>query len=360
MNEKLTINMLNLSRNKRGDSLVVVVVFALALFGFAAVSIDVGNVYVQRKRIHQATDAASLAAVVDWAGGKGASIVRQVGTDFAETNGLAGAEILSVDPGYWVDANRPNGFVGPMNALPTPLPAGAVPAVRVTARRSVQTPFWKVLSLGTREEMTPRVESIAVVTKALSAIGSLPWAVCDSFVPVKCVTVTVQFKSGGEANACSDSGPLSGNFGQLTFPGDAGANDYRNNIINGYQGILRVGCQDDVTTDPGGSWGPTRQGIDQRLEGQDDYVCTATSPPPHMDDNPNNDRRSAIIPKVATLDLNGKKQVCITGFYVVSLDGYSNSKKTVTVTFVEQYSGTEIDPSQPPQPGELSTVGLVK
>ena len=152
-------------------------------------------------------------------------------------------------------------------------------------------------------------------------------------------------------NACSSAGPLSGNFGQLTLPGGSGASWYRGNIANGYYGTLRVGqC---VDTDPGVSWGPTKQGIDDRIKGLPAYTCTSTSTAPQ-------NNRLALVPKVSSLDVSGKKQVCITGFYVIVLDGYDNSKKTVNARFFEAYGGTEVNPAGPPVPGELAGVGLVR
>jgi len=323
---------------------VLVTVFLVALFAVGALSVDVGNAQLQRKKIHEATDAAAMAAVIDWVEDEDATLVDQVGRAYAMTNGMTDVEVLAVEPGYWEDSTKT--FVGPLPTLLS-LPAGAVPAVRVTGKRTVDTAFARVVGM---THMSPAVESIAVVGRAIAAVGALPWAVCDSFIPTKCDTITLQFKGGGETNACSDSGPLQGNFGQLTL-GDSGANVYRDNIENGYQGVLRVG--DCVDTEPGVKWGPTRQGIDDRLKGLPPYVCTSSSAPP---DN----KRLAIIPRVHSLDVSGKKEVCINGFYVVSLDGYKNNDKTVTATFLEVYAGTEVDPSAPATPGDLWAVGLVR
>ncbi|NQU12161.1 hypothetical protein HQ590_15310 [bacterium] len=330
---------------RQASALVLVTVFMVALFGFGSLSVDVGNVLLQRKKLHEATDAAAMAAVVDWFKGATPNAVEAMGQAFAVTNGALVTEILAVEPGTWDQASST--FTGPLSTLPP----NTVPAVRVTGRRHVDTPFWRVVSFGAADAMRPFVESIAAVGTANAAANAMPWTVCDTFVPAKCLSVTLQFKSGGETNACSSIGPLSGNFGQLTLPGNSGASWYKNNIAYGYQGTLRVGqC---VDTDPGVSWGPTRQGINTRIGGLPAYTCTADSAPP-----PN--ARLGIIPKTDNLDVSGKKKVCITGFYVVSLDGYSNSKKTVTATFLEAFGGTEVDPSTPPTPGGWNGVTLVR
>lgn len=330
-----------LRKNDRGVTIVLVTVFAVALFAFAALSIDVGNVFVQRARLQEAGDSAALAAVRDWAGGASASVVNQIGQNFSVANGVQTNEVLSVRVGRWIHASRTFEQLDPITATD-------VPAVEVILRRNVAMAFARVVGM---DAMAPRTVSVAIAGRASAAARVLPWAVCDSFVPTRCATITVQFKGGEETNACSDSGPLQGNFGQLTLPGGSGASWYRSNIENGYNGILRVDqCFD---TDPGVSWGPTRGGIDDRLDGLPPYNCTPTSDPP-------TNKRLGIIPKVDQLDVSGKKQVCITGFYVVSLDGYNNSQKTVTVTFLETYNGTEVDPNAPPVEGELNAVALVK
>ena len=80
-------------KDKRGGTLFLVTIFMIALFAFAALAIDVGNVYRQRARIQDAIDAGSLAAVRSWAGGKLPSEVVDVGKTFSTTNGSVLADI---------------------------------------------------------------------------------------------------------------------------------------------------------------------------------------------------------------------------------------------------------------------------
>jgi hypothetical protein len=329
------------SLRQQGGVLVLIIVFLVALLAFAALSIDISLVLSNRKRVHDACDAAALAAVVDWATGKTASEVDALGRAYAATNSVLDAEVLAVDTGIWDNDARQ--FVGPMSTLPP----NSVPAVRVVAQRTVPLPFGKVLGIS---QMRPKVESVAIAAASIRAARVLPWAVCDTFVPVECGTITLQFKDGGEENACSDSGPLKGNFGQLTLPGGSGASWYRDNITYGYNGILRIG--DCFPTDPGVSWGPTKQGIDDRIGGLPAFNCSPGAVP--------NNNRLGIVPKVTTIDVSGKKETCITGFYVISLDGYNNGKKIVTATFLRVFGGTEVDPSLPPVFGELTGLALVK
>jgi hypothetical protein len=322
-------------------------VFIVSLLAFAALSVDVGNVYVQRARVQEAGDSAAMASVVDWATGATADVVADRARSFAQANGIPSNEVKTVRCGVWEQASRT--FIEQSTFT-----SSQVPAVEVTNQRVVPLQFGRAIGLSA---MSPKTVSVAAVASAIGAAGVLPWATCDSFTPVKCATVSIQIKDSGEENACLGGGPFSGNFGQISL-GGSGSSVYKNNIVTGYQNVLHVG--DCIYTDPGVSWGPTKQGIDDRLKGVDPYVCTPTSPPPDKDGNPNNDRRLGYIPVVESLDVSGKKASCITGFYTVSLDGYDNSSKSVTVTFIDAYGGTEIDPTKPPAPGVLKAVGLVK
>ena len=79
-----TINQLKGSNtdNERGGTLILVTVFMIALFAFSALSIDVGNVLVQRARIQEASDSAALAAVVTWAKDKDVTLTQTVGQNY--------------------------------------------------------------------------------------------------------------------------------------------------------------------------------------------------------------------------------------------------------------------------------------
>src|SRR5436309_2225541 len=153
------------SRSKAGDSLycqaggtlLLVTVFIVALFGFAALSVDVGNVLVHRKKISEAADAAALAAVVDWAENGTSAKVQIVARQYARANDLKDSEIVSVDPGIWVTISGAGTFSA-VRALPSLLP-NEVAAVRVQARRNVPMYFGRVVGL---PAMNPQVEAVAI------------------------------------------------------------------------------------------------------------------------------------------------------------------------------------------------------
>jgi Flp pilus assembly protein TadG len=319
--------------SQRGGTLVLVTVFMVALFGFAALSVDVGNVLVQRTRIQEAGDSAALASVVDWATGATAAAVAQRAKSFASANGVLTNEVKTVRVGKWDNSTK-------TFTEQATFTSSDVPAVEVTNQRVVPTYFAKVVGL---PSMSPRTVSVAVAAASRGAGGALPWSMCnDEPTPVKCDIIVIKKKGG---NDCASRG----NYDALAL-GGTGSDNYRDNIVTGFPGILHVG--DIVDTEPGNMVGPTKQGLDDRLSGVPPYVCTPTSPPP-------TGPRLAIIPVTTPYTKNGRAQAQITGFYTVALRDYSGGGN-VEIQFVEVFNGTEVDPSAPPAVGMLNGVALVK
>ncbi len=332
---------------QHGGTLVLVTVFMVALFAFAALSVDVGNVLVQRTRIQEAGDSAAMASVVDWATGATSGIVAQRARSFASTNGVLSNEVKTVRVGKWDQTTR-------TFTEQATLTSSDIPAVEVTNQRLVPLYFARILGL---PSMSPRSVSVAVVAAANAAGGVIPFGVCDTSGEIaasRCdpVTFKVDTGGGGTTNLCL-LGP--GNFGALDLGGNSGK-DFTYYIEHGFPGTISVGCT--YVSLPGNKVGPIRKSLDNRLQGVPPYTCTVDppSPPP---DNP----RLAILPKVETLDVSGAKQVCITGFYVVVIDDVKNTKGAqiqVEARFLNAYSGTEVDPSKKCEAGELCAVALVK
>src|SRR5512135_850844 len=50
-------------RFERGQALVLIVLAIVAMFGFAALAVDIGRLFAERRRIQNAADSAALAAV---------------------------------------------------------------------------------------------------------------------------------------------------------------------------------------------------------------------------------------------------------------------------------------------------------
>ena len=74
------------NRSEKGQAFVLIIVAIVAIFGFAALAVDGGNVYAERRRAQNAADASALAAASaaqqenpNW---------KQVAFNLAATNGF--------------------------------------------------------------------------------------------------------------------------------------------------------------------------------------------------------------------------------------------------------------------------------
>ena len=141
-------------RSRCGNVILVFALFVVALFGFAALSIDVGNVYDKQRKAQIATDATAYAAVALLTNSaiNPAAIVAEA-QNIAAANGVSTGEIAAansyggaVQLGYW-NTNTLT-FISP--------PPGGFPTntVRVPARRTVPMFFGSVV--GTYQ-MNPQV-----------------------------------------------------------------------------------------------------------------------------------------------------------------------------------------------------------
>jgi Flp pilus assembly protein TadG len=346
-------NIRNRHRRRGGDALILFVGFVIAIFAFAALAIDLGNVYVHRKRILEAAETAALGAVVSWASSETASQTIAIGEALALTNGLINVEIVSIEPGKWT-VSTTNFTPLSTPVLPT-LTSDERAAVRVTTTRTVQMAFARVFGM---TQMQPRTKATAVVGTARCVDGPIPFGVCTDGLPPaveKCTPFTLHFEEDpgpGVINACDS--PPSGRYGPLRMPGQQGGNDLRNNIRNGFPGQICIG--DCVGVEPGNMAGPIGQGLNDRLQGLPGYVCTPTSDPPA-------NKRAAITLEVQNMNTQ-TPNTCnpVVGFRSFVLDSFVHQGNTVLVNarFINVFSGAVIDLNTPPVPGSVLTVALVE
>src|SRR5579859_3289510 len=138
-----------------GAVVLIVVMFIVVLFGFAALSIDVSHVFQEERRAQAATDAAAYAAaalLTNAAEPKTAMI--QEALNIASANGITTNEIQAsaigqIEVGRWDLTNQT------FTADATPYNSVLVPA-----RRTVPLPFGKVVGFS---QMTPTVKSVAML-----------------------------------------------------------------------------------------------------------------------------------------------------------------------------------------------------
>jgi Flp pilus assembly protein TadG len=144
-------------RNESGSTVIMLTIFIVVLFGFVALSLDVGNVLREQRNANNATDAAALAAAlllpVSGSDASGMDSVKNQAVAFANTNGVKTTEIQAsnagtIELGIWV--NR--------QFLANVMTNGVYNAVRVPAKRLVPLPFGKVVGF---DAMNPVVHSVA-------------------------------------------------------------------------------------------------------------------------------------------------------------------------------------------------------
>lgn len=105
-----------------------------------------------------------------------------------------------------------------------------------------------------------------------------------------------------------------GNFGALDLDGASGggANDYRNRLINGYEGTLRIGDEASIIIPESGNMvGPTNDGLEARLN-----ACTH-SPKCTIDHYVNECPRIVIVPVYEVHEMqnaNKVKTMKVVGF----------------------------------------------
>lgn len=108
----------------------------VALVGIAALTIDVGCLYVAKQQLQNVADAAALAAAGALVRGAGEQAARQEATDLASANRTLGQPVI-VDPSSDVVFGSYDRTTGDF----TPgCPSNDLPAVKVQARRTCQSP----------------------------------------------------------------------------------------------------------------------------------------------------------------------------------------------------------------------------
>lgn len=130
-----------------------------------------------------------------------------------------------------------------------------------------------------------------------------------------------------------------GNYGCLAL-GGSGACNYRFNILNGYDGELKVG--DYVETEPGNMSNPTKSSINELVNDCDHCPeCTYSSFDPECS-------RIITVVIVDSLDVNGRSSVQIRGFasfLVKAVTGQGN-KCIVEGYFVKNITQGELSEGQ--------------
>jgi len=288
-----------LSEKLKGRDGSVIVFFALCLtvlMGVSALVIDYGILIHKRISLSNAVDAAALAGAQELI--FDSDNAEAVARSYLEANGVdpSDAEVVVFDSNT---------------------------KIKVTAKCDINYYFARILGF---DEGKAEASAAAMCGPVIGVYeGIRPFAIEKQ--PLEFGVQYVLKEGGGEGS--------NGNYGALALSGRGGST-YVNNIINGYNGHLRVG--DYVETEPGNMSGPTMQGINTLIS-RCDHIPECT-----YDNYISNCPRIITVIMVDSLDVNGRSNVRIAGFARFFLEGVEGqgNKSIVTGRFLKTVMSGEL------------------
>lgn len=281
----------DLFRNEDGASAVLVAIAITALLGMAGLAVDGGRLYFMKTRMQNAMDAAVLAAVHDIPGS----------TNLAVSDADAVAKLNG-------DSNPNVGFSNQNTEITV--------STADNSDNDVKFSFARVLGFRdshVEASASARVEALSAAT------GVIPLGMNSSQTYTYGDEVTMKISSP----PFSSDGLGSGNFGALNLDGN-GAAPYKQDLANGSTNTISIGQV--LNTQTGDMVGPTKQGLDARLQ----------SCPDNWPDISQNCGRILLIPVYTVLPSSGNQvgQVQVVGFATFYLDTYANDG-TITGKFIQ-------------------------
>ncbi len=252
-------------KDEGGSASIILAATMVVLLGMAALVVDGGMMYLQQGRLQNAADAAALAAAHDLP--ESPISASQSAMKYTAMNEVD-PKLVSIQ---FSDQNR---------------------VIEVAVQQSVEFHFAKIFNM----------KDAIIQGRAKARVGSL-----SSTIGLRPLAVEHQiFEFGVPYTLKEGAGDgTSGNYAAIAL-GGTGSSVYKNNLIAGYQGIVKVG--DVVDTETGNMSGSTFQGVKEIIQ-SDPHSPKCTYP--HIEgDCP----RVIHIPIVNSLQVNGKKAVKILGF----------------------------------------------
>lgn len=287
-------------KSEKGTAIVIFALGMTVVLGFCALVIDIGIVMLEKSRISNAVDAAALAGAQELINNK--SNAYDVVNSYLKMNG-----------------------VNPLNAEVVLLDSDT--KVSVTVKQDINYNFARILGL---DKANLKITSVAECAP-ISGVnkGIRPFAIEQQPLDFG---LTYTLKEGGGAGS-------NGNYGALALNGN-GASNYKANIINGFNGHLKVG--DFVYTEPGNMSGPTSQGINALIS-----QCNH-SPKCTFDKYDIDCPRIITVIMVDSLAVNGRSSVQIVGFAKFFLEGVAGNgnKSIVTGKFIKTIVTGELSETQ--------------
>lgn len=287
-----------LVRDEQG-SVVLTAAGIVFLLLMLALTVDIGFIYIHRWRLVNACDAAALAAIQELPRYPRAAEEAAVQYFHSNIGGKAAVEVA----------------IAPDNKK-----------ITVVGRKDVPTYFARLLGIDT---VSIKVKSAASTGTMKKVTGLVPVAIPDQELiyghqyVLKLGSPGSHIAPGVATSVVSGDFRVSGNFGAIAL-GGKGAHNYEMNLKYGYDTEINVG--DVLLTEPGNMAGPTRRGVQYRLD-QCRHVPRCTVDNYHRDCP-----RLVIVPVVAGFG-NGRSEVTVLGFATFLLEetgeeGKGNNKSS--------------------------------
>ena len=212
----------------------------VAIFGFTALSVDLGNAWQNRRQLVNSTDASALAAVQEYAlGGNGCTSV--AGTYLSANK--SDATLVSCSPSEGAVNSETSGDV------------------LVTAQSTVDYAFAPVIGYDSKVVSSTTVARYGI---PISVGGLRPFGLCldalvgDPLIPDSGVqeyidwmatdrtepsaVAHIEYSKDANPNACNGGDPVPGNWATMDFDGGGNSNaDIQNWTLNGYPGQVGLG-----------------------------------------------------------------------------------------------------------------------
>jgi hypothetical protein len=335
-------------KNENGVVAVIVAICLFAMMVAAALAIDVGSLFEDRRMLYTVADSAALA---------GAQELPEH-PDEAEQKAI---EYISFnyDEGVEIDIEI-GSYLGVDNAL-----------ITVTVLNP-DSPLYFARVMG--KESTPVVARATAIVASPEAIGGgMPWG-----VPLSDWEAGEEYVLKWGSGPSGEGGLPAANFLPLALDAP-GANEYRQNIIEGASSYLEVGMFVDTQT--GNVVGPTGQGTQTRIDppignGMDEFLTlvnnTSSDPANPFYRLAQPDTQFVMIPIIPPIEelgeLHGHSLVeivrfvpfIITGIHYMSEDPIYGNGIAITGTFLDsaliQMSGALV----PVDPGGIRIIRLIE
>jgi hypothetical protein len=212
-----------IDRSERGASALFVTSAIVLLFGMAAIAVDVGSAFTERRQNQSAADVASLAGILDFSAG--APAMRDQVLSYVESN-----LTIEYSPSEWealwttcTDPNKNQGGLFNFQPVPSPWTAGSLDCISVDASGYLRvrvpdqlqsTTFGFVVGMS---ELSTHAAAIAQLTPTGGG-DLLPFAAFSDSGTHLCFKTASGGGPGGGSPPDPCEGPTTGHFGEIDSP----------------------------------------------------------------------------------------------------------------------------------------------